>query len=288
MRSMTGYAYRELVTDDWNISIELKGYNNRFLELYVNLPTYLSPLEPRIRERLTGAISRGKVECHLRMREYREQVEIHLDEAAVDAYVEALDRLRKRAKVKGGIRLEHLLGLNGLIKVEKLQDPERYWGAVAPLLDAALADFKTTREREGEKTKENIIQLLGEVEEAFEVVRSHAAEMEAYLRDQLETRMKELVGEGIDEHRLLTELALLLTRFSINEEIVRLESHLSHFRELLDAEAPVGKKMDFLCQEMHREVNTIGSKTPLVVISQAVVRMKDAIENLREQLRNVE
>ncbi|AEJ61526.1 Conserved hypothetical protein CHP00255 [Spirochaeta thermophila DSM 6578] len=288
MRSMTGYAYREHTTDEWNLSIELKGYNNRFLELYVNIPSYVSPLEPRIRERLTAEISRGKVECYLRMREYREQVEIHLDEAAVDAYVEALNRLKKRAKVKGSIRLEHLLGLNGLIKVEKLQDPERYWQAVSPLLDAAIADFKATREREGQKTKEHIEQLLREIEEAFQVVKAHAGEMEAYLKAQLEQRMRELVGEGIDEQRLLTELAVLLTRFSIDEEIVRLDAHLSHFRELFDTQGPVGKKMDFLCQEMHREVNTIGSKTPLVVISQAVVRMKDAVENIREQVRNIE
>jgi uncharacterized protein (TIGR00255 family) len=156
-------------------------------------------------------------------------------------------------------------------------------------LDKALIDFRSSKEREGEATRQDLLRLGARLAEGLDAVEANAGTLETKLKENLLNRFDELLGnKGYDENRFLQEVAMLLSKYSVNEEIVRLRTHIEAFTELLASTDPVGKRLDFLCQEMNREINTIGSKSILVEINQQVVSMKDNLENIREQVRNIE
>jgi uncharacterized protein (TIGR00255 family) len=285
---MTGYGHAERMDQHYHITVEVKSVNNRYLDVNANLSSSLGPLEPRIRERISTGVSRGRVDVFVRLRELQEDLAVFVDRSALSGYLSALEELREAAAIEEPVRLDHLLQLEGVIKSERQQDRDRYWELVAPLLDDALELFARSRETEGERTARDIAGQLARVEEAVEVVEAHAGEIDGQVRTNLRDRFAEVVGDAVEESRMLAEVAVQLTRFSINEEIVRLRAHLQSFRSTAAGGGAVGKKLDFLCQEMHREINTIGSKSIVLAISEQVVEAKDALENVREQLRNVE
>lgn len=288
MRSMTGYAYKEAGNKRWNISVEIKGYNNRYMELFVGIPTYFSMVEPAIRELVSKKIQRGKVEIYIRVKELEEKLTVNIDYAVLDAYLSAFKKIKKEKKLKGSITLDQLISVGGFLKTEKELSTDEFSAFIIPVIDQALDDFIITKEREGKKTKEDILLQLKTIENGLAEIKTRAGELESLFKEQITLRMQELLSGAVDEQRMLAELAVLLTKYSVNEEIARLDSHIGLFKELADKNTPVGKKLDFLCQEMNREINTIGSKSTIVDISQKVVDMKDAVENIREQLRNVE
>lgn len=288
MTSMTGYGYAERSDDRVHATVEVKSVNNRYLDVNVSLPGSLSPLEPEVRERVGAAATRGRVDVFVRLRELQEDLAVYVDRSALAGYAGALEELRAQAGIDEPVRLEHLLAFEGVIKSERAVDRDRYWDLVRPLLDEALEAFAATRRTEGGRLETDIGTQLSRVEAALAAVREHAAEIEAGVRRNLADRFREVVGDAVEEGRMLAEVAAQLTRFSINEEIVRLAAHLDSFRSAMSASGALGKKLDFLCQEMHREINTIGSKSIVLAISEQVVEAKDALENVREQLRNVE
>lgn len=287
MKSMTGFGFGEGQAGNFHYSIDLKSYNNRYLDLILQLPPALSAREPEIRDWLAGLALRGRVELTIRVRENAENVKIKVNEAAASAWMTALDGLKRRHKLPGKVALEHLLGLEGVFETERGRAPDDLWQQMKPVVDQVGRDFTASRQREGAKTLADLTAQLGVVQDGWQVIKGRAGEMEGLFRDNLKKRLSELQAE-VDENRLLAETALLLMRYGINEELVRLESHLAAFRELAASGQPVGKKLDFLCQEIGREINTIGSKTTLAEVQMLVVGMKDALENIREQLRNVE
>ncbi|MEM5947856.1 YicC/YloC family endoribonuclease [Spirochaetia bacterium 38H-sp] len=288
MRSMTGYAYKEAANNRWNVSVEIKGYNNRFMELFVGLPSYFSMIEPEVRKLVSTRIQRGKVEVYIRVKELEEKINVNVDYELLDAYLSAFYQIKKKRKLSGKITLDNLITVGGFLKTEKDLSPDEFMDFLTPVLDKAMYDFIETKEREGKATKGDILSQLTHVEDGLANIKTRAAELEAMFKEQLTIRMQELLSGAVDEQRMLAELAVLLTKYSVNEEISRLEAHIKLFKELADSDIPVGKKLDFLCQEMNREINTIGSKSTIVEISQKVVDMKDAVENIREQLRNIE
>jgi uncharacterized protein (TIGR00255 family) len=286
--SMTGYGFAERGDDRVQATVEVKSVNNRYLDVNVSLPGSLSPLEPEVRERVSAAAARGRVDVLIRLRELQEDLAVYVDRSALAGYAGALEELRAQAGVEEPVRLEHLLAFEGIIKSERAVDRDRYWELVRPLLDEALEAFTDTRRAEGERLETDIGTQLSRVEAALAAVREHAGEIEEGVRRNLTDRFREVVGDAVEEGRMLAEVAVQLTRFSINEEIVRLAAHLDSFRSAMSASGSLGKKLDFLCQEMHREINTIGSKSTVLAISEQVVEAKDALENVREQLRNLE
>lgn len=288
MISMTGYGYAERSDDRLHATVEVKSVNNRYLDVNVSLPGSLSPLEPEVRERVGAVAARGRVDVYVRLRELQEDLAVYVDRSALAGYAGALEELRAAAGVDDPVRLEHLLAFEGIIKSERAVDRDRYWDLVRPLLDEALDAFTATRRAEGERLESDIGTQLSRVEAALSAVREHAGEIETGVRRNLTDRFREVVGDAVEEGRMLAEVAVQLTRFSINEEIVRLAAHLESFRLAMSAAGPLGKKLDFVCQEMHREINTIGSKSVVLAVSEQVVEAKDALENVREQLRNVE
>jgi len=285
---MTGYAYREFQDETIQIALELKSYNNRYLDINVNSPPFLSPLEPGIRNYLKEKVRRGKVEVFIRIKELQENIKVHVDVNAAREYGEALKQLTETLELDEGPRLSHYLRLEGIFKQVKDRDIDRLEVIVMGELEKVFSEFHASRSAEGAATAGDILHNLELFEESVVIIEYHASELESYIRDELTKRFKDLVGESYDENRILSETAVLMMKYSIGEETSRIRSHLEQFRIIMNGENAVGKRLDFICQELNREINTIGSKSNIVQINQSVVGAKDALEKIREQLRNVE
>jgi len=288
MISMTGYAYREKSGQDLSVTTEIKGYNNRYLDIYVTLPPWLSMLETKIREKITSCCGRGKVEIIVRVREHNAPVSININKNAARAYYDAISDMAKDLGIKEKPSLAALLEMENILEIEKNRDDERYWQEIEPLLDEAIKDFCWEREREGKHTEEDILSNFKKIETSLNKISSFIPVIEQTLKDNIKTRFIEMLGNQIDENRILSETASLLLKYTISEEISRLASHLREFKNEAEKNPRPGKKCDFLCQEINREINTIGSKSAILDVSGEVVIMKEALENIREQLRNIE
>jgi len=288
MISMTGYAYREKTGQDLSVSVEIKGYNNRYLETNVNLPPWLSTLEVKVREQIAARCGRGKVEVYIRVHEINAPVSVSVNKNAAKAYYNAINDLAKELGLKEKCGLGVLLNMEGVLEIEKNRDEERYLNEIDPLLRETIDVFCLDREREGKHTQDDILSNLEKIETSLKIVASFASVIENNIKENIKTRFAEMLGGQIDENRILAETASLLLKYTISEEISRLTSHLGEFRAETEKNPRPGKKCDFLCQEINREINTIGSKSAVIEVTNEVVKMKEALENIREQLRNIE
>jgi uncharacterized protein (TIGR00255 family) len=206
----------------------------------------------------------------------------------VRAYRKALEDLRASAGIRERPGLAHYVGLEGVMKAVSRKDPEAIWTLVLPLLTKVLAEFEASRVAEGRKTGEDIRRSADAIRAALAAIEAHVPEIETRIKTGLRDRFRDLLGEGIDESRILAETAVLLMKSDINEEVQRMKAHLETLADALSGTGPQGKRLDFVCQELGREINTIGSKSMLLEIDQAVIAVKDSLEKVREQLRNVE
>jgi uncharacterized protein (TIGR00255 family) len=284
---MTGFACNDWADENISISIEIKGCNNRFLEINVYTPPWLSRLEPKIRGIIGAICGRGKIEVSMRLREINAPLTVTVTEKAADAYIKAISGLAKNICASDTLSLSELIRMEGVLEIEKSRDEERYWSLIEPVMTEAVEAFLADRIREGKNTGEDILNSIGIIESALQTIKKHIPGIEASLKENIKNRFIELSGNTIDENRVLAETAILLVKYTVSEEVSRLSSHLTEFRSVAKTERP-GKKLDFLCQEINREINTIGSKNTVLEVSMAVVEMKEALENVREQLRNVE
>ncbi|MEE0133269.1 MAG: YicC/YloC family endoribonuclease [Treponema sp.] len=299
MNSMTGYGYEELVEEKLFLSVEIKSYNSRFLDLSINLPSSLSRLENFFREKMTAAVVRGKVDVYIRFREEDPATTVLVNQEAVRSYAAAISQVSQILSEMQGVAgsqaastvqspLELILSQEGVLVSHREFDLDSYKALLEPVFDKALEEFVADRRREGENLKVDLQEKLGVLEEAAAFFTQWQPQMENAFKENLQRRFQELLGEGYDQQRVLTEVAALLVKYTINEEIVRLKSHLSALaKELVDNATP-GRKIDFICQEINREINTIGSKNQFTEVGAMVITAKDALENIREQARNVE
>lgn len=299
MNSMTGYGYEELVEEKFFLSVEIKSYNSRFLDLSINLPSSLSRLENFFREKMTAAVVRGKVDVYIRFREEEPATTVLVNQEAVRSYAAAISQVSQILSDMQGVAgsqaastaqspLELILRQEGVLVSHREFDLDSYKALLEPIFDKALEEFVADRRREGENLKVDLQEKLGVLEEAAAFFSQWQPQMENAFKENLQRRFQELLGEGYDQQRVLTEVAALLVKYTINEEIVRLKSHLSALaKELVDNATP-GRKIDFICQEINREINTIGSKNQFTEVGAMVITAKDALENIREQARNVE
>ena len=288
MKSMTGFGYAESQTGRFSVSVEIKSFNNRYLDLVLNMPPSLNPVEDRIRESVRKRVLRGRVECHIRFRDLQENLQASLDTANVRTYIGVLEELRAVAGIVEPVGLSHLLSMEGLVRTERQRDPDLYWQGLQPVLESAALALEDSRRREGVAILTDLLSQLDRIEKGVRSIQALSPRMEEQIRASLRQRFQELLGDLVEEQRMLAEVAVQLMRFSINEEIVRLHAHLATARSLMHGDESTGKKLDFLFQEMNREINTIGSKNIMIEISNAVIEVKDALENIREQIRNVE
>jgi uncharacterized protein (TIGR00255 family) len=288
MYGMTAYSFKENYYDNVYISTEIKTVNNRFLDINISMPFYLNDMEMRIRELIQKKLARGKVDVtvYLKLNENTRNVSVDLDLAG--QYVESLQQLIDHYKIADSVKLFHLTRYDGIIQTENKRDYDKYWKHIQESLSVNLEDVLEVRKREGTATRKNLLDLIKSIEKNAKIIEKKVPKMEKEIFENLRVKMTELIGNQVDEVRLLNECATQVSRSCINEEVERLKTHTIHFNELLDAESDVGKKLDFICQEMHRETNTIGSKISLVELTENVITIKHNIEKIRELLRNIE
>ena len=288
MTSMTGYAYEEKSTEEAVVSVEIKSVNSRFLDLTINLPPYLNPLESYFRSKITEKVLRGKVDVYIRVRENESDAEVIPDTNAAIAYMNAIKKIAEATGFSDDVSLGLIISQPGVLNVNKKYDVEKFKAMIEPVFEAVLKKFNADCEREGENMKRDLQQKLEKLSECANFFTEWQPKMEGMFKEQITTKFRELLEDKADENRIMTETAAMLVKYTINEEIVRLNSHIAAMREELAKNPAPGKKLDFICQEMNREINTIGSKNQFAEVGAMVITAKDSLENIREQSKNVE
>jgi uncharacterized protein (TIGR00255 family) len=290
-KSMTGYGKGESTGSGYTVTVEMKGVNHRYFDMYLRTSRRYMGLEDRVKEKLKSSIARGRVEISLNIERAAEQSrDIKVDKDLAMAYYNSLKELAGNGGISGEIGITELFRLPEVFSLDEAEENlEALWQVVSGALDRAVADFTVMREKEGANLAADIIGrhddimgMVGEIEDRSPlVVRDYA--------DRLKKRVSELLGDvKLDESRLMQEVAVFSDRANITEEIVRLKSHSSQLVSLLQSDQSVGRKCDFLVQEMFREINTIGSKSNDLRISQVTVDVKAELEKIREQIQNME
>jgi len=288
MKSMTGYAYLDGIVNGADISCELKSYNSRFLDLNINIPSTMTRLEPFLRKYFSKRIIRGKVDFYLRLKKLHNEQPILPNLALAQAYHKSISDIASALGMENQITLDLILRQEGVLQIDKNFDEELWQKALIPLLDELAEKFNACRIEEGKALSADIRKMLAVLSNSVTEIERHAAKMEALFSATLKKKFSELMEREPDHQRVMQEVAALLVKYTINEEIIRAKAHIAALeKEITENEAP-GRRIDFLCQEINREINTIGSKNQLTEIGQAVISAKDALENIREQAHNIE
>ena len=293
MKSMTGYGRGDCARDGFNVTVELSSVNRKQAEISVNLPRELEMLEARVREAILKEIARGRLTTRVAIHagDGKASARMHLNVPLAKAYAHELAKLARELKLAGPITLDQLVRAPGVFQTDaELVETENLWPAVAPALQAALAALVKMRSREGNHLAQDLAARVAVMRKCVERVAKQAPKSAARYRQQLIERIQSagLPAPAADDERLLKEIVYFADRSDITEELTRLQSHFQQFEDCRKAKEPVGRTLDFLAQEMNREINTIGAKANDALISSAVVTLKAELEKFREQAQNVE
>jgi uncharacterized protein (TIGR00255 family) len=293
MKSMTGYGRGDCSQDGFKITVELNSVNRKQTEISVNLPRELEMLEAQVRDLINRAIARGRltVRVALHAGASRLSARMHLNVPLAKAYARELEKLSKQLHLPGPVTLDHLARAPGVFQTdEQIAEEEDFWPAVNKALAQALTGMVAMRTREGAHLADDLAKRIAIMRKATARIQKHAPGVAERYRDQLITRIKSagLEAPGVEDDRLLKEVVYFADRSDISEELTRLQSHFKQFDDCLVSKEPVGRMLDFLAQEMNREINTIGSKANDSLISREVVTLKAELEKFREQAQNVE
>ncbi|MEG1981470.1 MAG: YicC/YloC family endoribonuclease [Clostridia bacterium] len=288
--SMTGYGRVNKVIDNYDITIEIKSVNHRFFDFSLRSLRAYSFLEDKIKSKISSKVTRGKIDVNLNIvNNDTNSIEVTLDEALMAGYINAFKKAEDSYNIKNDVKLSSLLGISELFKVKKQEENEdELWQKVSLVLDEALDSFLEMRIKEGAVLKNDVLTCLDEITlKINEIEEFYPKIVESYTNRLNEKLQKILQDNTLDSSRILTEAAIFADKTAINEETVRLVSHIEQMKGMLIT-SPIGKKLDFLIQEMNREVNTIGSKANDLQLTKIVVDLKSIIERIREQIQNVE
>ncbi|WHH59906.1 YicC/YloC family endoribonuclease [Petroclostridium sp. X23] len=291
IKSMTGFGRSEAVVGSKEVLIEMKSVNHRYADFSIRVPRNYSFLEDKVREYLQKYISRGKVDVFLTIESQEDDdKQVVLNEALASGYIHALRQMKDAFGLQDDISACNVARFNDILKLErKEEDQDALWATVQAALEPAVQDFIAMREREGLRLSEDLIERGKYIASQLDEIEVRSPQVVEEYRNKIKQRIEEYLNNvAIDENRLLTEVAIFSDRTSITEEIVRLRSHLVELGEILKSGQAVGRKLDFLVQEMNREINTIGSKANDLYISKRVVEIKAEIEKCREQIQNIE
>jgi uncharacterized protein (TIGR00255 family) len=288
---MTGFGRGEVTEQGVTGSVELRSVNSRFLEVVARLPRALALRENEVKDAVRQRMSRGKVNVQVTIeRETDGTIPVRLNAQMARAYGTMLNQLRKTARIRETVKLEHLLQFSDIfepVSVEAGDDLE--WSVAQKALAVALDDLVTMRQNEGRELEKDFRLRIGSLERQLDKIQSLSTGQVPHERERLKTRIANMLsGTTVDESRLEMEIALLADRLDVTEECVRFRSHLKFFLEAAGAAEPAGRKLNFLVQEINREVNTIGSKSSATEIAHIVVGVKEELEKIREQLQNIE
>ncbi len=291
IRSMTGYGRNEQTIDNFDVSVEIKSVNHRYSDYNIRVPKFYSFLEEKVKSHLQKNISRGKVDVFISVyKTVDDSKEILLNSSLAESYITALRTLATDFGIKDDISVSTVARYNDIFDVKhKDEDESQILNMVIAVLDSALEGFLEMRTREGEKLANDMLMRNNLIRNELKRIEEIAPQTVIEYREKIEQRIRELLANAtIDENRLLTETAIYADKLSITEEIIRLSSHLDEFDLIMGQGEAVGRKLDFLLQEMNREINTIGSKSNNLDIAKIVVNIKSELEKIREQLQNIE
>ncbi|MCY6484010.1 YicC family protein [Clostridium aestuarii] len=292
VNSMTGFG--RAISDEGasrSFTVEIKTVNHRYLDLNIRMPRNFMPLENKIREAIKAKISRGKVDVFINQNVYeKEDVEISFNEGLSDNYIKCLEKIRDRYKVMDDISVSLIAKFPEVITLEKKEeDLDEVWNCLSNSLNNSIESLVNMREKEGKKLKEDIILKCGIIKELVNCIEGRASLVVEDYKKRLENRIQDLLEiPEIDENRIAQEVAIFADKVGIDEEIVRLGSHIIQLKETLNKNEPIGRKLDFIIQEMNREANTISSKANDLEIVNSVINIKNYIEKIREQVQNIE
>lgn len=291
IKSMTGYGAAEEVINGRNIRVEIKSVNHRYFEYSARIPRSYGFLEEKLKRLLSATISRGKVDVGVMIQTVEGvSEEITINREIAKSYIDALRSVKDEFHLKDDLSLSSIAKFPDVFTVVKVQtDEEALWADVKTVAEKAVAAFVEMRETEGEKMKSDILNRAAYIEEKVGFIEKRSPETVKEYRERLYNKMLEVLdGKQIDETRIIQEAAIYSDKVAVDEETVRLRSHIAQLREIVELSEPVGRKLDFLIQEVNREINTTGSKCSDVEISQVVVDIKSEIEKIREQIQNIE
>jgi len=291
LSSMTGFGRVEAQIDGRRVTVEVRSVNHRYLEMTSRLPRVLAPLEAKVQAVVQQQVTRGKVSIAVTMEgEVEGPAAIRVDHELAGRYLDLARELREAHNLKGDLDIRTLLALpDVLVREEEALSEDQVWACLAPALGEALAKFTTMRQREGEALARDLMQRIEAIRVAVDRIQVHVPAVVAQVRERLRARLAEIAEDAeYNRYRLETEIALFADRADVTEECVRLRSHCDQFAEFVADAQPAGRRLKFLLEEMHREVNTIGSKGQDTQISREVLFLKEEVERIREQVLNIE
>ncbi len=291
IKSMTGFGRGKSQADGMECLVEIKTVNHRYSDVYIKIPRQISFLEDKVREVVSKSVSRGKADVFISFDDFSEDSRsILIDEGLAKTYIDTVRLLKDKYELQDDISVSLIAKFPDVLKVEKVeQDEEKIWNLLSEALEGAIDSLINMRKIEGEGLKNCILERTDYIENIVKEIGIRAPEVVKEYKCKLENRIKELLDQQIvDENRMATEVAIFADRCSIDEELVRLSSHIGQLKETLQVGQSVGRKLDFLIQEMNREINTIGSKANDLNITKFVVEIKSELEKIREQIQNIE
>lgn len=291
IKSMTGYGRAQKIIDGREIVVEIKSVNHRYFEFSARTPRAYGYLEEKLKSFLQGSISRGKVDVGVTISHTEgKDALIEVNKSIAQGYISALRTANEELGLKDDITLSKIMRLPDVFNVTKAEeDEEAIWNDVKAVAAEAAENFVAMRMTEGNKMNDDISSRLEYIEKLVESVEKRSPEITRLYRERLYNRIKDILEDkNVDEQRILTEAAVFSEKTAVDEETVRLKSHIHQFRTLLGSDEPVGRKLDFLIQEFNRESNTIGSKAQDIEVTRTVVELKSEIEKIREQIQNIE
>lgn len=291
IKSMTGFGRGHKILNGRDITVEIRAVNHRYYEFSSRLPRSLGYVEEKLKSLLQGSINRGKVEISVLISNVEAADEkITINSEIVREYIEALRSVKDEFGLTDDLSLSNVLRIPDAFTVVKTEtDEEQLWEDIKSTAEEALEHFIAMREIEGERMKQDVMSRLDKIEEWVGIVETRSPQVVEDYRKRLYDKMCEVLSTtNIDESRILMEAGIFSEKTAVDEETVRLRSHIAQFRSMLESGEPVGRKLDFLVQEMNRETNTIGSKVQDIEVTRIVVDQKSEIEKIREQIQNIE
>lgn len=289
--SMTGYGSAKGSVDGQEITVELKSVNNRYLDCSVRLPRNFLFAEDTVKQAVSAGVSRGKVDVFVSAQASQDSgTVVSVNEELARGYRDAVARIAETLGLESGLNAFSLARFPDVLTVERRElDKDKAAAALSEITAKAVEEFNAMREREGERLRRDMLGKLETIEGLVSVVEERSPQTVKEYRERLEARLRDILADrSLDEQRVITEAAIFADRTAVDEETVRLRSHIAQFRTMLEEGSPIGRKMDFLVQEFNRESNTIGSKCSDASLAKVVVDLKSEIEKIREQLQNVE
>lgn len=290
IKSMTGFGRGEASQDNITFSVDIKTVNHRYSDISVRLPRMVSPLEEKVREYIGSKLNRGKVDIYINYDSFGQDTKVKLDTNLASAYVDSLNILKQQFGIKDDISLSLLTKFPDILKLDtEEKDLDFLWSILYSAIEQAVGSLVEMRSREGERLCKDMVEKLDSINATIDEMKAKSPDLVEVYKNKLYDKIKEMTKDmQLDENRLLTEVAIFADKSSIDEEIVRLKSHIEEFKKTLYVKGAIGKRLDFIVQEMNREVNTIGSKSSDLGIVNNVIAMKTEIEKIREQVQNIE